>query len=318
MQTWVSSVAGAAALALALHDIFHALFHPGGGSAVSETVFRVSWRVHRGLARRWPRVLRLAGPVGLVSVILLWTALLTLGFALLYWPRLPQEALYSEGLDPAVHSGFRDALYMSLVTLATLGYGDITPASTVLKVLAPLEAFIGFALLTASISWVLSLYPALRTRRALAHELRLLRDAEQRTGVRLLGLAPGVGAEALEDLAARLVEVRADLILYPATYYFHSPDPRSALDSVLPFVVELCTEAARPEASPDLRLRAAALHAALDDLAQVLGDRFLGCPGAPTPEVLARYAREHGQGLRGGADAPPPRDRLGRRRPVHP
>lgn len=39
--------------------------------------------------------------------------------------------------------GIGDAIYFSFVTLATLGYGDITPASRVMRGLAVLEAIVG-------------------------------------------------------------------------------------------------------------------------------------------------------------------------------
>jgi hypothetical protein len=65
------------------------------------------------------------------------------------------------------------------VTLATLGYGDIVPTSDLLRVLVPLEALVGFALLTAALSWVISVYPALSRRRSLARGATLLKGSEQ-------------------------------------------------------------------------------------------------------------------------------------------
>ncbi len=77
---------------------------------------------------------------------------------------MPEQFLYATGLNPANNSGFVDALYLSLMTLTTLGYRTITPTAGWLRLLGPLEALIGFALLTASLTWVTSLYPALRRR----------------------------------------------------------------------------------------------------------------------------------------------------------
>jgi len=86
-------------------------------------------------------------------------------------------------LGPAANQrDFVDALYMSLVTLGTIGYGDISPATDVLRLIVPLEALVGFALLTASVSWVLTVYPALSRRRSLAYEITLLREVTQRSG----------------------------------------------------------------------------------------------------------------------------------------
>ena len=69
-------------------------------------------------------------------------------------------------------------LYLSLVTLVTLGYGDIVPTSDWLRILQQLEALTGFAIVTASLSWVISIYPALGRRRALANKASLIRASE--------------------------------------------------------------------------------------------------------------------------------------------
>ena len=60
------------------------------------------------------------------------------------------------GSRPRRAGGFLDALYVSFVTLVTLGYGDLAPASGWLRVVAPAEALLGFVILTGAITWVLS------------------------------------------------------------------------------------------------------------------------------------------------------------------
>ena len=52
------------------------------------------------------------------------------------------EALQSQ-LQPQTGSGFSKFMYFSLVTITTLGYGDITPVSAVARSLSALEAFVG-------------------------------------------------------------------------------------------------------------------------------------------------------------------------------
>ena len=66
-----------------------------------------------------------------------------------------------------------DSLYASLVAVATLGFGDITPTTSWLRILVPLEALIGFAVLTAGLSWVLSVYPVLHRRSSFAQTVMI-------------------------------------------------------------------------------------------------------------------------------------------------
>ena len=168
---------GIALIAVVAHDVFDALFHHRGAGILSGAVMRTTWRGFRRASVRRRSLLPLAGPFALVAVVAMWLVLLVTGWALVLWPHIIDGFRF----DPGAASGeatLVDAVYVSLVTLATLGFGDITPASGWLKLVLPLEALIGLGLLTATVSWLLSIHPALSRRRSLAYEISLLRRAE--------------------------------------------------------------------------------------------------------------------------------------------
>ncbi|MDX6634900.1 MAG: hypothetical protein QOF06_1103 [Solirubrobacterales bacterium] len=148
----VWTLLGVALIGIALRDIFDVLFHPLGRGMVARKVVRgVAW-----LAQKLPRsgtIGLLAGPLSYVAVVATWATLLALGWALVFLPQLPDGFNFDPALNPAEHSGFFDALYISLVNLTSLGYGDISPATSLLRVLGPVETMFGLGLLTASISW---------------------------------------------------------------------------------------------------------------------------------------------------------------------
>ncbi len=139
-MTILLTLLGLALILVALRDIFHELFHPTGRGSLSRAVMRAIRSVFRGVSRGWPAVLDTAGPSMLPLIILCWTALLSVGWALVLWPHMPGGFLLSTGLDPAQNGGLLDALYLSLTTLGTLGYGDITPRGCGLRMLMPPEA----------------------------------------------------------------------------------------------------------------------------------------------------------------------------------
>ena len=66
---------------------------------------------------------------------------------------------------------------ISLVTISTLGFGDVHPATDWLRIVNPLEALFGFALLTVVVAWMLQVYPALSRRRVIALHLSALKRA---------------------------------------------------------------------------------------------------------------------------------------------
>jgi hypothetical protein len=283
---------GAGLVLVALRDIFHQLFHPSGSGVMSRYVMHGLWRAFRRTADRYPGVLVLAGPFILLSVIMSWCVLLALGWALIIWPWLPEAFLLSTGLDSANNVGFVDALYVSLVTLVTLGYGDITPTAGWLRLLLPLEALIGFALLTAGLSWILSVYPVLSRRRSLAQEVTLLRRSETELGTGLERISPDTAAQTLSNLASQLTAVRGDLMQFPVTYYFHTNDDRSKLSASVQYLKRLAEKGCEESLPPEVRLHSAMLHGAIEDFAETLGTRFLNPHSAPTDKVLAAYTRD--------------------------
>ncbi len=283
------TLAGAALIVISLRDIFHELFHPSGRGSLSRVAMRSLWRLFRLGASRYPALLNIAGPATMISIIACWAMLLCVGWALVLWPHLPEGFLLSTGLTPSKNGSFLDALYVSLTTLTTLGYGDIAPRNTPLRVLMPLEALVGFGLLTVSISWVLSIYPVLSRRRSLAQRVLSLARAEAETGLRAAQESP----QTLADLASELVTLRNDLIQFPITYYFHG-DENDSLSTAMPHLIQLARDLGPPAEVPaNTRLHAATLQQAMEGLASTLSDLFLDLPYSP-PEVIAKaYAQDH-------------------------
>ncbi len=262
------------------------LFRPGGQSALTMGVFRGVWRLTGAVG---PRARRLAGPLSIVLVMALWIGMLVVGFALIYWPSMPGAFTYASALEPQNEDGFVDALYFSWVTQSTVGFGSIAPAHGAVRMLAGLQATLGFGLLTLVVTWVLSVYPALQRQRAAASTLHALHAAHE-DGMPAREMHPGSLARQMEGLSPLLNQVRVDFVQYPSTFYFDAPSRSMGLAHCLPFVAAL----ARSEDTADeARPAAAHLAASLDLLATALADH-LGMAGAGTDETLRAYRVHHG------------------------
>jgi len=286
------SVLGALLVLVALRDVFDTLFHPHGQGVVSETVMRAIWRVTKRLTRGNHRLLSFAGPVAFITVIGIWGALVVIGFALIMWPHMP-EAFAVTTPGGAGQDSIIDAVYLSMVDLTSLGYGDIVPTTDLLRLLGPLETLIGLGLLTASISWLLLLYRVLSDYRSLSHEIALLLDAERLTDTGLAEIEPSVSAGVLADLTSRVVAMRDDFPHPPIAYYFPPRDPRHALPVLLPGLIDVVERCSAPDRAPALAFQATLLEQAITDLVTTLADEFLGSPGSRTHEALAAYRRDH-------------------------
>ncbi len=291
-MTVISTAGGTLLVLVALRDVFDTLFHPHGRGAVSQAVIRAIWRTLRMLVRGNHAALSLAGPIAFVSVIFVWGALVVLGFALIFWPHFPEGFAISQ--SSVLREGdFANALYLSMVNLASLGYGDIVPTGDLLRFLAPLETLIGLGLLTASISWILYLYRVLADYRSLSHEISLLRDAESESGASLTSIDPAIAARVLADLTSRVVAMRDDLLHFPIAYYFHPRDAQHALPALLPTLMAAAEECSKPERSPALRFQAAMLRQALEALLDTIAEEFVSTASGRPDEALAAYRRDH-------------------------
>jgi len=289
----VWTLLGVALIAIALRDIFEVLFHPLGRGVIARRVVRVVSALARRLPGSGGTIGLLVGPLSYIAIVATWATLLAVGWALVFMPQLPGGFTYSSGLDPATHSGFLDALYISLVNLTSLGYGDISPAADGLRLLGPIETMFGLGLLTASISWLLSIYGAISRRDSLAHEVHLAKEAEARLGEKLADADPELLETMLAGFAEQLIRVRRDVIHFPITHYFRTEDEERALAGLLPFLGSLADEAGGEDRPHSLRVRAEVLRMAIDDFAETLRTR-LRMRGDGTDETLRHYRSEHG------------------------
>lgn len=284
MQGAFLTVTGLVLACITLRDAWHTVFHPNASGELERVVARGLWAA----GRRWGvrhGVLALAGPVALSAVIVLWILGLGLGWALVWAPHVPAQ-LHFEGVAADPRRAPWDALYLSFRTLRTLGGGEIAPASESTRLLALVESFIGFGIVTAAVTWLLGTFPLLARRRALARDVHALLDAIE---LHREGGLRGVRSSTLDRLSERIAKVTGDLEQSPVLYYFHDATERSALDAVLPALALLARAAAsrRP-----LSLAALQLQQALGGLAAVLRDD-VGLEGADTAAILDAYARDH-------------------------
>ncbi len=285
---WLITAAGAVLLLLTLRDIFHTLWHPSAGGSLSEVVIRAIWRAGRRRRRRGhPRAV--TGPVALVAVIVTWLTLVVLGGALIYAPHLPEGFVYGPGVDPVAHQRLRGRDLPVGGHRQHPGFGDIVPGETWLRLVVPAQSLIGFALLTAAVSWIVLVYPALTRRRVLAVRLASTRRALPEG---LLTEPDSVlGAVVLERLTSELIQVRVDLAQYTETYYFRD-GPDSSLPVTIGIAVDLAAEGQRSPRA-DVRLAARMLDEAIDGFARVLDDAVPAQPWLPVgdPGGLRRRAR---------------------------
>jgi hypothetical protein len=284
MAAWMITAGGFLIVGAVLIDIFHTLANPARQGWLSRLAHQATWQLSRRSA--W------AGPLAMLGVIAVWGALAAVGWALVYWPHMPDGFTFQDTSPNAHNHSFVDAVYLSLVTLSTLGFGDVSPSTDWLRIVNPLEALFGFALLTAAVSWVLQIYPALSRRRELALRLSSLKRAGALDALPDLNTASAVLL--LDGLAMDIIRARVDMSAYAESYYFRENDTDAALPAMMSFAVDLGRQAAA-SSRQDVRLCGDLLLIALDDFAEMLASRFLR-PREESSDAMASYAADHRHG----------------------
>jgi hypothetical protein len=291
--TVVKVIFGLLLIAAALHDMFHTLFHPSGRGAMAEFVSYRTWRVWRRIFPARHQILSIAGPLAFVFTVATWALLIVVGFALVYHNFLASRFIAVQGLNIWDHLSFFDALNVSLGSMMTSGEGLITN-SRWLGLAMEVEAVMGFVLITASLTWVLSIYPVLEYRRSAAHRLSLLHNAQKFERVGLISMPERETEQLVVALTVDFTKIRNDLAQFPITYYFHEVEARSSLPRAIPLAWDVALRAVRPESSEPIRVAGIMLQGAIHDFLQLVGKWFLRVPCEKNDEaLLAGYAADH-------------------------
>lgn len=217
--------------------------------------------------------------------------LVTVGFALLF------VGFYPGAFDhTAPHSGdwpsrFLVALYFSLANLTTVGSTEFSPGADWIRIVSAIEALIGISLVTASVTWIVLLYPALGRLRTLARRAYTLDRAGHCINVDPL---TGDVAGLLSELAHGVLRTRVDFIHFPLLYYFHVESQGIALGRFLLSLRTLAERALAGDQPEPVRLGGAMLSISLSDMGELLQVRFVPQANKNDPrEVFKAVARDH-------------------------
>lgn len=237
----LSTAVGVAMLALLGVDIFVTVFHPQGhGGPLTRRQNRWLWHLFVAVGKRrdgsrregW---LALGGPVLALLAPISWMALLVVGSALIYLPHM-DAFLASPG---NLRGGLGEALYYSGYTAATLGLGDVVADTIPLRLLTVVQALGGFALITAALTYIVTVYREVGDSRALALSIDAnLGDAAEAAERAVRATGGSTWDAWLSGVADRLLKARAAHAQFPILHYFRPADRRIALPVQLSHLLE--------------------------------------------------------------------------------
>lgn len=244
---WLSQILGIGIIVTVLADVYLTVLYPRSGkSTLSLLLSKGVWELFRWLARQplMPdkRLLSFCGPTLLILVVTFWICCLTLGFSLLFWPALGNGIQASQGETP---TDFATAVYYSGFTVTTLGVGDLVPKTAIWRVITILEAALGFSVITATITYLLSVYSALNRRNTFALSL-YHRSASAANAADILVRLKGFGH--FELATQEITGITRDLLYlleshhaYPVLHYFRFQEAQYSLARMALVSLDLVT-----------------------------------------------------------------------------
>ena len=240
------TISGVSLLVLVFYDVYATILRATKHSGLlSTSMNRGLWWIASRAAqkfdrRRRHRFLSPVGPLLLPTLITFFILLLLTGFALIYLPRMETQFKIDEAVGG---SSIFQAFYFSGATFLTIGYGDITPVSTAMKLTAVVEAAAGLAIISLTITYLLTVYDALERKRAVA--LKFYHQARQ--GADISGLISSHFArgrfhsltKSLREATRDLQELLESHLEHPVIHFFHPPEVYKSLPRALFVVLEL-------------------------------------------------------------------------------
>jgi hypothetical protein len=206
--------------------------------------YRMTWRPWRDFAslirrkKRRETLLSIYGPLSLIVLIALWALGLIFAFAMLNW------AAGTTLNVPRDTQAFTTDLYVSGTTFFTLGYGDVTPTDSFGRVLAVLEAGMGFGVLAIVIGYLPVLYQAF-SRRESNISLLDARAGTPPTATELLrrhGRGGSIGEliELLKDWERWAGDLMESHLSYPVLCFFRSQHDNQSWLASLTTILDTC------------------------------------------------------------------------------
>ena len=314
MLRWLEHLSGALLMLLVLLDVFlTVLYARADMGLISRIHARWTWRFFRAVSKPFGRargiILSFAGPAILVSLVLLWAFLLSVGAALIIHPNLGASVRASSGETP---TDFIAALYAAGSSISLVGASNFSPQTSGFRLLYLFNSIIGTAVTSLTLTYLMQVYNALQRRNKLGLNLELSSAGTGDAAELIAGLGPEGKFEAgysyLSEIAGGVAGAKESHHFYPVLFYFRFDEPfysmsRSALVAL--DTVTLIKSALDDEECAWLKESAAVaqLWRASMLLVKTLGDTFLSGRAqdpqpSPDAQTLEGWRRRYSAALR--------------------
>lgn len=247
LSIYLTFVAGIVVILVVLWETFETVVLPRTVSRrfrFTRLFYLSLWKAWRGIGRRlswdgWQeKLLGVFGPLSLILLLALWAVTLLVAFGMIQW------SLERIGGSNWPHHSFAIDLYLSGVTLFTLGFGDYTPHTGPTRIAAVVEAGFGLGFFAIVIGYLPVIYQSF-SRREVGISLLDARAGSPPTAVELIrrhgaNMHADLLQQFLHDWERWAADVLESHLSYPVLAYYRSQHDRESWLASLTTVMDAC------------------------------------------------------------------------------
>lgn len=218
---WIFYIIGFAIILLTIIDlVWTTLWVDGGAGPLSKRVAEKLWKIFDKLGKKNSKFYDFTGPITLVSILLSWSLMIWIGFALFFNGDVNSITNTS---NPDAPVFWYERFYFTGFTLFTLGIGDYAPAIGFWQIVTTLNSAAGILFLTLCASYIISVVDAVVQKRSLATSITSL-------GIRSTDIIEKIwnGQDfhnidlVLVDISSKISSLTQQHHAYPLLYFYHS------------------------------------------------------------------------------------------------
>lgn len=216
--------------------IWTTLWVDGGAGPLTDKLSSFTWTVMRKVSNDHAKMLSLAGPLILSLTLLMWIALLWIGWTFIFSGS--ETSLINT--TTKVFASFPERLYYAGYLIFTLGNGDFAPNGSNWQIVTVVATGSGMLFITLGVTYLLSVLSAVTDKRSFATSVSVLGQTSAEivesawngkdfTNIDLL----------LQTFSAQLSTITAQHNAYPVLHYYYAENRNESV----PVAVVLLDEA---------------------------------------------------------------------------
>lgn len=227
----VCALAGITLVCLVLSDVFQSIivphYRPQGIRLSPLLISKILWRPLRRMVLILPKNkrveadLNMFAPAAMMTLLLLWLLLMTMGYSLILWAE-------RTSIQPPLQD-LQAALYFAATSVLTIGYGDVLATSYLARITVICAALCGLVLLAITVSFLFAVQSHFHQREVTA-QIISSRHGHSANGAMLYKhLMTEHNASSSLELCERWVtEIYQSHSAYPLLLYFRSRSARAS------------------------------------------------------------------------------------------